>query len=49
MECCDTCSKYERCPQSDECCPKCENYDDCMYGGDESIKENLDEDEEEWE
>lgn len=48
MECCDTCSRYERCPQADECCPKCENYDDCMYG-DESVKENLDEDEEEWE
>lgn len=48
MECCDTCSRYEHCPQVDECCPKCESYDDCMYG-DSSIKEGLDEDENEWE
>ncbi|MEW6087445.1 MAG: hypothetical protein AB1498_04010 [bacterium] len=48
MECCDTCSRYDHCPQADECCPKCESYDDCMYG-EESVKEDLDEDEDEWE
>ena len=47
MECCDSCSRYELCPQAEECCPKCENYDDCNHGGD-SVKEDSDDDEEEW-